>query len=429
MGYVPAGQSAIACRSLQNSHTRSIPMKVAVIFDHFGPYHLARLKAANQVCTVLGLEMSGRSAEYPWSCESAPRGFRSVTLDHGSPYSGFKKFGRLSRLRKALAEFGPDCVFVPGWSRRYALAALEWCGRRNIPAVVMSESAQGDDMRWTCKEWLKRCIIRRFSAALVGGRPHSRYITKLGMPTGSVFQGYDVVDNAYFAQNSEIARRRSTEYRQRLNLPFEYFLASARFIPKKNLPRLLHAFAEYRRRAVILARSSASARPWSLVLLGDGPQRPTLQTLAREFGLDGFVLMPGFIQYPELPAYYGLAEAFVHASTSEPWGLVVNEAMTSGLAVLVSNRCGCVEDLVRPGLNGFTFDPLDVNELADLMVQVWRKPDCVRTLGHASTEVIAAWTPQRFAHGLRAAAERAIQSIQPRPSLVQGIVLRLAGVR
>ena len=403
-------------------------MKVAVIFDHFGPYHLARLNAASEVCTLLGLEMSERSAEYPWACESAPRCFRSLTVDRGCPHSGFKTFSKLYRLRHALAEFGPDCVFVPGWSRRYALAALEWCGRRNIPAVVMSESTQQDDIRWSCKEWLKRCIITRFSAALVGGRPHSRYITRLGMQPGSVFQGYDVVDNAYFAQGSEIARRASTEWRQRLNLPFEYFLASARFITKKNLPRLLQAFAEYRHRAVALAPTNPTARPWSLVLLGDGPQRRALQALVRERGLDGFVVMPGFKQYPELPVYYGLAQAFLHASTSEPWGLVVNEAMASGLAVLVSNRCGCAEDLVRRGHNGFTFDPCDVNELADLMVQVWRQPDRLRRLGLASTELIAAWTPETFAHGLRAAAERAMQTIQPRTGLVQGI-LRLAGVR
>jgi glycosyltransferase involved in cell wall biosynthesis len=47
----------------------------------------------------------------------------------------------------------------------------------------------------------------------------------------------------------------------------------------------------------------------------------------------------------------------VHASTTEQWGLVVNEAMAAGLPVLVSDRCGCAPDLVEVGVNGFTFDP------------------------------------------------------------------------
>ena len=66
-------------------------------------------------------------------------------------------------------------------------------------------------------------------------------------------------------------------------------------------------------------------------------------------GLDNDVIFPGFIQYDELPAYYGLAKAFIHASTVEQWGLVVNEALAAGLPVLVSERCGCAPDLVREG--------------------------------------------------------------------------------
>ena len=81
------------------------------------------------------------------------------------------------------------------------------------------------------------------------------------------------------------------------------------------------------------------------------------------------VLLPGFKQYPELPLYYGLAGAFVLPSLTEPWGLVVNEAMAAGLPVVVSDRCGCASDLVRPGENGFAFDPCDIEQLAALLGQ------------------------------------------------------------
>jgi 1,2-diacylglycerol 3-alpha-glucosyltransferase len=59
----------------------------------------------------------------------------------------------------------------------------------------------------------------------------------------------------------------------------------------------------------------------------------------------------------------GLASAFIQASTTEQWGLVVNEAMASGLPVLVSERCGCAPDLVKNGVNGYTFDPYDIKEI------------------------------------------------------------------
>src|SRR5262249_59830905 len=104
-------------------------------------------------------------------------------------------------------------------------------------------------------------------------------------------------------------------------------------------------------------RAAAGTAAWKLVLLGEGEQRAKLEGLRDALGLRNDVSMPGFKQYDELPAYYGLASAFVHTSTTEQWGLVVNEAMAAGLPVLVSERCGCGPDLVREGVNGFTFDP------------------------------------------------------------------------
>ena len=103
-----------------------------------------------------------------------------------------------------------------------------------------------------------------------------------------------------------------------------------------------------------------------------------------------------------MPAYYGLASAFVHASTTEQWGLVVNEAMASGLPVLVSNRCGCAPDLVQEGVNGFTFDPYNVEQLAQLMLKISAfQTFSLSTFGAASRRIIADWGPERFASGLR----------------------------
>jgi glycosyltransferase involved in cell wall biosynthesis len=136
------------------------------------------------------------------------------------------------------------------------------------------------------------------------------------------------------------------------------------------------------------------------------------------------VLLPGFKQYPDLPVYYGIANAFIHASTTEQWGLVVNEAMASGLPVLVSNRCGCATDLVQEGVNGFTFDPCDVEQLAQLMFRIsdFRFP--ISDFGVASQRIIADWGPERFAQGLKAAAECALKVGPKQASLLQRTILR-----
>jgi glycosyltransferase involved in cell wall biosynthesis len=154
-----------------------------------------------------------------------------------------------------------------------------------------------------------------------------------------------------------------------------------------------------------------------LVLLGDGPLRDTVDTQLSTLNLHGHVHLPGFKQYPDLPAYYGLAGAFVHASAVEQWGLVVNEAMASGLPVLVSNRCGCAQDLVRDGENGFTFDPYDVEELAQKMFRLATFGIRLSIMGQASRRIIADWGTDRFAEGLVAATEKALE-IGPRPASV-----------
>jgi len=265
-----------------------------------------------------------------------------------------------------------------------------------------------------------------------------------------------------------------------------YFLASARFIEKKNLPRLIEAYAVYRKKAESgkqkaeteelrradngkqtiekLKAESTSPRPspqsgegeaetlkpemlksgsvessvanhsslvtrhseiWSLVLLGDGALRSSLESQIVSLALHDHVQMPGFIQYPELPAYYARAGAFIHASTSEQWGLVVNEAMASGLPVLVSHRCGCAADLVQGGVNGYTFDPYDVEQLAQLMLKISAFNFPLSTFGDASRKIIANWGPARFAAGLQAAAECAVAVGSPRATVMQRLILKM----
>ena len=117
--------------------------------------------------------------------------------------------------------------------------------------------------------------------------------------------------------------------------------------------------------------------------------------------------MPGFKQYEELPAYYGLASVFVLTSISETWGLVVNEAMASGLPVIVSKQCGCAADLVRDGINGYTFDAHSIEELASIMLKVVSENCDLKAMGRAGKEIMKQWGPERFAEGLVRAVEAA----------------------
>jgi glycosyltransferase involved in cell wall biosynthesis len=343
-------------------------IKTAVVFWRLGPYHNARLNAAGKLMQVYALETCGTDTIYAWEKVGGAENFERITLtDRCSNTRQWREEFR-QRMFKELDNIQPDVVAIPGWSLDDALAALSWCVHRKTPVVVMSESTEWDEARAGWKEWVKRKLVGLCSAALVGGNPQKNYMVKLGMPAERIFLGYDAVDNGYFAENAEKlktetlktegakeVRSREPEVRKKYGLPEKYFLASARFIEKKNLARLLQAYARYRKNAETLkaemlkseGRKKESRKqkmenknefqfsdfsvsafdPWSLVLLGDGVLRSSLESQVSSLGLQHCVHLPGFKQYPDLPAYYARAGAFIHASTTEQWGLVVNEAL------------------------------------------------------------------------------------------------------
>lgn len=89
-----------------------------------------------------------------------------------------------------------------------------------------------------------------------------------------------------------------------------------------------------------------------------------------------------------------LADVLVLPSYSEPWGLVVNEAMACRKAVIVSNKCGCAKDLIKEGINGFTFDPFDVSQLRQSMEYFSQSPAQAMKLGVESEKIIAKYHPK-----------------------------------
>lgn len=374
-------------------------MRIAVLFDNLGPYHVARLGALARHCDLLAVEVHARSAEYGWD-PALEVPFERMTLTSRSTTLGYSV-----GLGEAPARFAPDVIFLPGWSSPEALRGHLWAVATATPTIVMSDSQSIDFPRYRAKEWLKRGLVRHVAGALVGGSRHVDYARTL-LPAGTpIRHGYDVVDNDHFRVGAQAARADAVRERARLALPERYWLASARFLEKKNLVRLLQAYARSRH-AVAQVQG---VEPWDLVLLGDGPLRPEIEACIASLGLRSVVHMAGFRQYAELPAFYGLAQAFVMPSIQDQWGLVVNEAMATGLPVVVSKACGCAADLVEPGANGFVIDPLDVADLSRALAEMnLSDPIRLEGMSTASSARIESWSPDLFAESAMALAGMAL---------------------
>jgi glycosyltransferase involved in cell wall biosynthesis len=378
-------------------------LTLAISFTNFGPYHLARLRAlADRVRArggrLIAYETAGTERLYPWQTTRGVEPFEWVTLFPGRVLESIGSAACARAMRRALDRDQPDALATAGYFRPEAVAALGWARHAGRPAILMSESQAIDRPRFWWKETLKRLRVRRFSAALVGGPRHRDYLCNLGMPRDRITLGYNAVDNAALACAAAAAR---SDPERPSGIPrAPYFLAVSRFAPEKNLPRLIAAFAAYRRTA---ARGNTPA--WDLALCGSGPDELEVEHAVAASGCSHAIHRPGFLQADALARWYALASAFVLPSLQEPWGLVVNEAAACALPLLVSDRAGCVDTLVplvQPAAaTGARFDPECQDEITARLEWVAGLPEATRqAMGQRAAEHVSEWGPERFAQGL-----------------------------
>jgi 1,2-diacylglycerol 3-alpha-glucosyltransferase len=284
----------------------------------------------------------------------------------------------LNRVRpKALVIAGYD--FLANW------AALAWAKIHRVPCVIVSETHKLDRPRNFPKETVKKVFLAGCDAALVAGERHRQYLVGLGFPDSKVFiyHGVGGFDGDFYLKTFAALEENRGEFRKTLGIQDKCFLYVGRLSPEKNLQALLGEFARLK---------ADGAEQWQLVLVGDGPQRAELEErVSREKIPD--VKFPGFKVKEELLQYYAAADVFVLPSLSEPWGLVVDEAMAAGLPVIVSQRCGCYPDIVNDGTNGHSFDPEDTGALHRLMRGFVDGDFDLRKMGTASKDIIRERTP------------------------------------
>jgi hypothetical protein len=244
---------------------------LAVCFGQFGPYHHARVAALQRLAREMGdggsaenckpslrdrpavqgqlilntadcrnawrvlpVQISSATATYAWKSEqgagsrergvgpggvvSPPQAKGLRTLCDGveeevSPLDVFLKARKLFREEKV------DVAFLPSYSPARYFALLAAAKSLGIGTVMMNESHAGTEQAMgsayalqvygVTRRWIKRQIVKRFDAALVGGEPHKRHFASLGIPADKIFTGYDAVDNALFAAKADEVREKA----------------------------------------------------------------------------------------------------------------------------------------------------------------------------------------------------------------------------
>jgi glycosyltransferase involved in cell wall biosynthesis len=358
-----------------------------------GPYHFFRLDCANKYLDVTALEFSSIDHTNLWTNNNSDK-TNTITLFSEEPITKIPSLLIKKKVFKVLNNLNPEVVILSGWDAIPSLYTLLWALKNNIPTVVISESQEFDFKRSEIKELGKKLILKLIDSAFVGGVNQSDYLIKLGFKKERIFLGCDVVDNDFFFQSNKADNKKIVS-----QLPKFFFMTSCRFVEKKNLFFLIKVFEKFQRKI----------KDWSLVLVGDGPLKEDLIRFSNQLNISEKVVFTGYQEYESISSIYNSASCFVLPSITEQWGLVVNEALASGIPVLCSKRAGCAPNLIENNGVGYTFDPFSENDLETKMYQIVE--DLKSSNFKSKTySIISQWGKDKYSNNILKAAEQAIES-------------------
>lgn len=287
-----------------------------------------------------------------------------------------------------------DAVMVNGWVVKTCLQALLASRLAGVPCIVRGESnAMRRRVVW--KKWIHRLLLAQYARALYIGKSNHEFYRLSGVPESRLSFGPYGVDNVKFADAAAKFRPCQSLLRVKWGIHEYAFcvLFSGKLIEKKRPMDLLEAL-----RMVVNAEKIKGQRPIQLLMAGDGDLRAKCEAYVRAHNLP--VTFAGFLNQKEMPKAYAAANCLVLPSDDgETWGLVVNEAMASGLPVIVSDRVGCHPDLVESGVTGFVFPFGKIEALAERIMEMMQRDDGGAALGRTAQERVGAYSVDRLVQG------------------------------
>lgn len=286
--------------------------------------------------------------------------------------------GLLRTLRRA----NPDVVVGYEFRLECILAGL-YALLSKRAYVTWSDVTEIHDSRMGAVRKLVRKVLLSKSRALIGSSSDTLdyFHRSFGFPVERLFLS---ILSAHVDQfTGSVTVRAFSKQKSNGNVRFLYV---GRLIRLKGLDLLISAFSELRKKFPNAI----------LTLVGDGPERQSLQVLANKLGCGHDVVFKGDIPYDHVPKEMIAHDVLVFPTRLDVFGLVVAEAIACGLPVICSCWAGAARDLVQD--NGIVVDPMDTTELVAAMEKLASDPDLRSRMALANEFVL-------HKHNLKTATE------------------------
>lgn len=297
-------------------------------------------------------------------------------------YNGIQNKDLIERINN----YNPDSLLVYGWSFKSHLQLLRYFhGKKRI--LFRGDSTLLDEQQ-PIKKFIRRVVLkwvyRHIDGAFYTGTANRNYFLKHGLKEEQLYYAPNTVDNRRFSENSRYYEEAAKQWRSQLGIQEHelVFLFAGKFESKKNPHQLIDSFKQIRNSSV------------RLIMTGSGVLEQQLKDQAAE---DERILFLQFQNQQKMPVVYRLGDVFVLPSKGpgETWGLSVNEAMACGKPILVSDKCGCHEDLVKG--NGVVFTTDDAGSLTHALSYFINHKSELNNMGMLSLQLIQQFSIEKVA--------------------------------
>lgn len=284
-----------------------------------------------------------------------------------------------------IEQWQANAILIFGWNFHSHLKALRYF-KGKIPIIFRGDSTLLDEPKgFSLKKIVRRIFLtwvyKHIDYALYVGKANKAYYKAHGLKDEQLIFAPHAIDNERFATITQEHENFIQQTKQRFQIVDTdiTFIFCGKFQPKKNPLLLLNTFKQIPQQNI------------HLIFVGNGELENEMKAIAIN---DTRIHFLPFQNQSFMPAIYRLGDVFCLPSSGpgETWGLAVNEAMACSSAVLVSNKCGCAEDLVQNNINGFIFKSNDANDLTEKLNLLASNKTQLQQMGKNSSSVIQEWS-------------------------------------
>lgn len=386
-------------------------MKVVALHTDFRIYWPARLKALkdflkSKYCSFEVIEIAGKGSPYAFAGNKDTIGLNWHVLRPEAMPEDLSGNDIKSELFYLLNQLNPDVVLAGAIAYPSGALAVQWCKKNNRAVVIFDDAKIEAVKRSRFVNFIKKSVYSGVDAMLYPAKEQWSETGKFwGFDSAQIFDGVDVVDNEFWS-----SEKADNPY------GFKYMVAVGRQIAKKNYLTIVKAYHLYLEMA---GRSKA----FHLVLIGSGPEHQAIVDYISEHNLNDMVCCHDFMNQEDLRRVYTHANLLSSSSSSETWGLVINEAMCCGCAIIASRECGATDVLVHEGINGFKTYCYDIKGLAMAFIKYHNLSDEEKErMANNSRFIISNWGLNRFSKGVYDAALYAVNH-KRKPNILSKILI------